>query len=200
MTESGFRQLKADILQKLREGLDPRLTYHSDAHTIDVLHQAERIAISEKISDNRLLLLIKIASLFHDTGFLRAYRGHEEKSCEILVETLDPKMFDLGEFTIIRGMIMATKLPQTARTLPEKIICDADLDYLGRDDFETIGSGLRQEFFNYKVITTEEEWDRLQVHFFENHRYFTTTSIHNRCPLKTGHLQQLKEKLLKYNP
>jgi uncharacterized protein len=84
--------------------------------------------------------------------------------------------------------------------LPERIICDADLDYLGRDDFEIIGSRLREEFFNYKVITTEEEWDRLQVRFFENHQYLTSTSIHSRCPMKSEYLQKLKQKLLKYNP
>jgi len=197
MTESGFQQLKEVILQKLYDGLDPKLAYHSPAHTQDVLHQAECIAISENISDARLLLLIKIASLFHDTGFLWVYMGHEEKSCEFMFETLGTELFGQNELMLIRDMIMATKIPQSPQSLPEMIICDADLDYLGRDDFEVISDRLRQEFVTYR-IATEQEWDQLQVQFFANHQYFTDTSIRTRCLMKKKHLEKLKQKLIKY--
>lgn len=200
MTESGFQQLKEEILQRLHEGLDPKLTYHSLAHTKDVLQQAERIAISEKISDPRLLLLIKVAALFHDTGFLRVYKGHEEKSCEVLLETLDPELFEKAEFSIMTKMILATKLPQSPQSLPEKIICDADLDYLGRDDFELISSNLKKEFFVYGVVQTEREWNELQVRFFEKHVYFTETSNRERYPKKIQYLEKLKRKLVEENP
>lgn len=196
MTESGFQQLKEDILHKLHEGLDPRLTYHSIAHTKDVLQQAERIAISEKISDARLLLLIKIASLFHDTGFLRAYKGHEEKSCEVMIEMLDSKLFEQAELSMMTNMILATKLPQSPRSLPEQIICDADLDYLGREDFEKVSNKLKEEFLGYGVVKTEREWDELQVRFFENHTYFTETSNKERYPTKMQYLEKLKRKLV----
>lgn len=197
MTEQGFLQLKSRVLKMLRTGLDPRLTYHSPAHTEDVLQQVERIAIAENIADARLLMLMRIAALFHDTGFLRKYKGHEEESCVIMREIVDGRQFDEAEIKIISGIIMATKIPQSPRTLPEMIICDADLDYLGRDDFETISNSLECEFLAYKVIKNEEEWDRLQVSFFESHRYFTASSIRDRNPEKLQHLEMLKQKLLK---
>jgi len=200
MTESGFQQLKAVILQKLHDGLDPRLTYHSVVHTKDVLRQAERIAISENITDARLLLLIRIASLFHDSGFLYTYKAHEEKSCEMMIEVLDPKLIAPNEITMIRNMIMATKLPQMPRTLPEKIICDADLDYLGRDDFEGVSNKLKQEFLAFNIVNSEKEWDQLQVRFIENHLYFTETSVKERYPVKMKYLEKLKRKLLEENP
>ena len=200
MTESGFQQLKEEILRKLHEGLDPRLTYHSVEHTKDVMQQAERIAISEKISDARLLLLIKIASLFHDTGFLCSYKGHEEKSCDLMFEMLDPKLFNKNELGMISNMILATRLPQAPDTLPEKIICDADLDYLGREDFELISGNLKKEFFSYEIIHSEPEWDQLQVRFFENHIYFTDTSIRERYPVKMQYLEELRRKIVAENP
>ncbi|HKH62249.1 MAG TPA: hypothetical protein VKA49_15510 [Flavitalea sp.] len=200
MTESGFQQLKEEILRKLHEGLDPKLTYHSVGHTKDVMQQAERIAISEKISDARLLLLIKIASLFHDTGFLCSYKGHEEKSCDLMFEMLDPKLFDKNELSMINNMILATKLPQVPRTLPEKIICDADLDYLGREDFEVISGNLKKEFFAYGIIRSEPEWNQLQVRFFESHLYFTETSIRERYPVKMQYLEKLRRKIVAENP
>ena len=197
MTESGFLQLKSKILLLLRTGLDPRLTYHSPAHTEDVLRQVERIAAAENITDTRLLLLMRIAALFHDTGFLRTYKGHEKESCLILHETVDDCQFDDTEIKIMNGMIMATKIPQSPKSLPEMIICDADLDYLGRNDFEVISNALKNEFITYHVIKDEEEWDRLQVSFFEGHSYFTSASLRDRYPIKMQHLEKLKQKLLR---
>lgn len=200
MTESGFLQLKAEILQKLRDDLDPRLTYHSVAHTEDVLRQAERIAISERITDCRLLLLVKVAALFHDTGFLRTYTGHEAKSCEIMKQHLDRQLFTDGEIELLENMIMAARIPQSPYTLPEKIMCDADLDYLGREDFDFMSNRLKQELFSYRIIKTVEEWDELQIRFLESHLYFTHTSNKERFHVKMQHLQKLKQKLVKQNP
>jgi uncharacterized protein len=200
MTESGFQQLEEEIFRKLHEGLDPKLTYHSVEHTKDVIQQAERIAISEKVSDARLLLLIKTACLFHDTGFLCAYKGHEEKSCQLMLEAINTKEFDTSELSMIENMILATKLPQLPNTLPEKIICDADLDYLGRGDFDVISGNLKREFFSYGIVRSEHEWDQLQVRFFENHVYFTDTSNKERYPVKMQNLEKLRRKLVTENP
>lgn len=195
MTESGFLELKSTILKMLRNGLDPRLTYHSLAHTEDVLQQVERIAAAENITETRLMLLMRIAALFHDTGFLRTYKGHEQQSCLIFREVVDPCQFEVEEMNIINGMIMATKIPQLPRSLPEMIICDADLDYLGRNDFSIISNTLKKEFLAYDVIKGDEEWDQLQVKFFESHHYFTASSLHDRYPVKQQHLKVLKQKL-----
>ena len=88
MTDSGFLKLKSGMLKLLRTDLDPRLTYHNPEHTEDVLQHVERIAAAENITDKRLLHLMRIAALFHDTGFLRTYKGHEEVSCIIMRERL----------------------------------------------------------------------------------------------------------------
>jgi len=101
------------------------------------------------------------------------------------------------ELKLVEGMIMATQIPQSPATLPEMIICDADLDYLGRDDFETISNTLKIEFMTFGVIKNDEEWDRLQVSFFNSHHYFTRTSMRERCPVKMKHLELLKQKLVK---
>jgi uncharacterized protein len=199
MTESGYQDLKSNILKMLEEGLDPRLTYHCRAHTEDVLLQAERIAIAENITDTRTLLLIRMAALFHDTGFLRVYKGHEEASCKILRELVDNQDFTEEELKKICGMIMATRIPQNPSNLSEMILSDADLDYLGRDDFEKISNSLKDELIAYGLIADELEWDRLQVNFFQSHTFFTSSSIQYRQPIKNEHLAILKKKLVTLN-
>ena len=194
MTEKRFQEIRTRVLSLLDKKLDPRLTYHNLTHTKDVLEQAERIGKGEKLQDLNDLLLLRVAALFHDTGFLYTYKHHEEKSCEIMMEHVGQGDLEDWELEKVRGMIMATKIPQTPHNKLEQIICDADLDYLGRDDFGRISDGLKLEFLAYNVIKTEADWDPLQIRFFESHNYFTNTCKQDRNPRKLKHLQWVKEK------
>lgn len=184
-----FDVIKQDVCSILHK-LDPKLTYHSKEHTMDVLEQSERIAKEEGITGNDLWLL-KVAALYHDTGFVRIYHNHEEMSCAIFLENSIHFQFTEEEKEKIRGIIMATKIPQQPHTLLERIICDADLDYLGRKDFFTIGEGLRKEFLTFGIIANDEEWDKLQLNFLKNHRYHTESSRRQRESAKQTHIQQL---------
>ena len=93
---------------------------------------------------------------------------------------------------------MATKIPQAPKNLLERIICDADLDYLGRNDFYKIGNTLFEEFKEYKVISDEESWNRLQVGFIGGHNFFTETTLARRESKKQEYLQELKKLVESY--
>jgi uncharacterized protein len=196
MTESRFEALRSTVLSLLDKNLDPKLTYHNLSHTMDVMEQVERIAIGENISDKNDILLLKVAALFHDTGFLEVYKHHEDMSCEIMMKNIKDGDLSDGEIEKVKGMIMATKIPQTPYNKFEEIICDADLDYLGRPDFEPISLGLKEEFLKFGVIKSEADWDPLQIRFFEAHKYFTKTCQQDRAPKKAIHLEELKAKQL----
>ena len=88
---------------------------------------------------------------------------------------------------------MATKIPQMPQTHLQQIICDADLDYLGRPDFFDTGNNLRKEFMYYKVVTSDEDWMKLQLNFLSHHRYHTRTSQKLREPAKQRYLARLIE-------
>ncbi len=193
--QMNFQILKEEILARLSLHSDPALTYHTAGHTADVLCTAERIALEEGITDPQKLLLLKVAALYHDTGFLYAYKGHENKSCEIVRKELVDLNFTENDINTICSLIMATKIPQSPQNHLEEILCDADLDYLGRDDFEPISNHLRKEFFKLGIVNTEEEWMQLQIRFFESHQYFTKTSREKRNGKKMQHLEQLKRQV-----
>ena len=188
-----FTSIKQPILSRLEKELDPRLGYHNITHTLDVLEQAEVLAKQEKVTDKHDLLLLKIAAVFHDSGFLFVYKGHEEKGCEIASESLR-NVFSEEDIKKVCGMIMATKIPQSPKTLLEQIICDADLDYLGRNDFEPISRNLYKEFIVFKIIPEDIIWDHIQIKFFESHHYFTGTSVSKRNEKKLKHLNTLKKR------
>jgi uncharacterized protein len=188
-----FTSIKQPILSRLENELDPRLGYHNISHTLDVLKQAEVLAKQENITNKHDLLLLKTAAVFHDSGFLFVYKNHEEKGCEIASESLK-NVFSKEDIKKVCGMIMATKIPQSPNTLLEQIICDADLDYLGRNDFEPISRNLYKEFIIFKIIPEDIIWDHIQIKFFESHHYFTGTSISKRNEMKLKHLNILKER------
>lgn len=192
MTGEGFSLLKSKVLAELDNKLNPHLSYHSRKHTEDVLQQTERIAISENISQPRILLLLKTAALFHDTGFVDKYAGHEARSCEILTEEMKHYDVDSTELSMMTGMIMATKVPQSPANLYEMILCDADLDYLGREDFPIINKRLKNELLALGLLQDSDEWNELQVKFLSNHRYFTNSSVRLREPVKQAHLLSLR--------
>ncbi len=187
-----YREAKEYILSRMKNDLPDYLRYHSADHTLDVMRSAERIALQEGVNSEELLLL-KTAALYHDSGFLVGTKNHEEKSC-ILSRRILPK-FDYTEEQIetVCGMIMATQLPQDPHSHLEEILCDADLDYLGRDDFWDIAKLLYEEFLNLDVVKNEQDWNELQVRFFESHEYCTETAQKWREDKKQEHLEEIKK-------
>ena len=59
-------------------------------------------------------------------------------------------------------------------------MCDADLDYLGRDDFQQIANNLKLELKTMDKIKSDRKWDEIQVSFLNKHQYFTKTAINSR--------------------
>lgn len=179
------------ILGKLSNELPKHLTYHSVEHTRDVYNSAELLGRQENVSPYELKLLLT-AAWFHDAGFLKGPKDHEETSCHIAREVLPDFDYTPAEIERICGMIMATKLPQTPGNHLEEILADADLDYLGRDDFFITGEKLFDELLVLGMLTTRMQWNILQVKFLESHHYFTKTAIALRQPKKQEHLEQIK--------
>lgn len=190
-----YHAAKAYIIDRLERQLSDQLTYHSLSHTLDVLHTTDELCELEAIPPYERILL-KTAALYHDSGFLINNVNHEELGCGIAREILPNYRYNEGEIEIICSMIMATKIPQSPKNHLEQILCDADLDYLGRKDFYGIGNTLFQELKAYNVLKDESSWNELQVKFLENHQFFTSTNQFRREPQKQVYLKQLKDWLV----
>lgn len=181
-------------MNKLSKELPKHLSYHSVEHIKDVYNAAEQLGKAENLNAYEIKLLLT-AALYHDAGFLKGAANHEEESCNLAREALPGFGYKPDEIDRICGMIMATKIPQSPNNHLEEILADADLDYLGRDDFFTIGNKLFTELSMFGFLDTEEEWNRLQVRFLNSHHYFTTTALQLRQDKKQEHLEQIKAKL-----
>jgi uncharacterized protein len=186
-----LNKLKQYMIEKLSRELPNNLYYHSVMHIMDVYDAAIMIGQQENISTSDMELL-SAAVLFHDSGFIFQNKNHEHKGCEIVHDILPDFGYSSYEITRICGMIMATRIPQSPQNKLEEIICDADLDYLGRNDFWEIGTYLFKELNEYGATLTTNKWNELQASFLESHQYFTSTAKKLREKKKMDHLAKLK--------
>lgn len=179
------------IIEKLAAEISSIYTYHNVSHTRAVVHHAALIAEKEGVQRHDMELLLTAAA-FHDAGFLEKSIGHEEVSCTYARQYLPNYGFEQHDIDAICELIMATKIPQTPKNHLAQVLCDADLDYLGRDDFKTISENLFLELQAYKEVKDREHWYSLQVWFLTKQMFFTNFSKANRSLKLAQNLEYAK--------
>jgi len=170
-----FTDIQEIILDKLEMDLPGYLFYHNVKHTVDVVTEVELIGWGEGCSDEEILLL-KTAGLFHDVGHTIAYDNHEFYGTQIAKEMLPEFNYTTDQIDRICSLIMSTKLPPNPTNLLENIICDSDLDYLGRSDFIPVSNTLYEELKARDKMGSLNDWNKIQVKFISGHQYFTKTA------------------------
>jgi len=188
----GYIKIRKKAIEILNSELASDLYYHGAHHTIDVLKVTNDYIKREKIEEYSAKLL-RIAVLFHDIGFSVSNIDHEERGVEIAKKYMKEYGFSVENFEIVKGLIMATKIPQSPKTYLEKIICDADLDYLGRKDFYPISNELFRELQAFSIINDMEKWNKIQINFLDGHQYHTDFAKKNRQPKKEERIEELKK-------
>jgi adenylate cyclase len=170
-----FNDIQEIVLDKLERELPDYLFYHNVKHTVDVVTEVELIGWAEGCSDEEILLL-KAAALFHDAGHTVTYENHEFHGAEYARKVLPGFNYTPGQIERIISLIMSTKLPPKPSDLLEEIICDSDLDYLGRSDFIPVSNSLFAELKAQDKMRDINDWNKLQVKFISGHQYFTKTA------------------------
>lgn len=194
-----FEGLQEQMYSIYEQSLPKNYYYHNIKHIIDVVVQAETIGKAEGISDEDMYLL-KTAALFHDAGFIRSHKNHEKLSIDIAKEILPQEKYTEQQIITICRLIECTRFNEPPKTLLEKIICDADLDYLGRSDYWFVSRDLYKELLELKLIKKNEyEWTLKQIKFLQEHIFYTNYSRCHRNPEKVRHLQLIQEQLSKFN-
>jgi HD superfamily phosphodiesterase len=179
------------MLKRLKRELPADLYYHSYYHILDVYHSAVRLARAEGfgIQDQRILYT---AVLVHDAGFTKTgHSYHEETSCTIAKKILPKYNYTSEQIDHVCEMVMSTKIPQSPQDKLAEVLCDADLDYLGRDDFDEISHSLYKEMKAYNLVNDMKTWNRIQVNFLSSHTYFTKTARLTREKKKNSQLKKL---------
>ncbi len=197
-----LQKVKQYVLNRLEHELPPALTYHAIEHTVkEAVPAADLLASMENVGEENHLLVLT-AAYFHDLGFIYQRQDHELISIQIAEQILPDFGYSAAQIEVIRGIILATCLPQSPTNLLEQIMADSDLDYLGLDDYWRRSADFRQELGNYGRSFSDDEWYVYQLNFMEAHRYFTASARKLREPQKQEHIREVRklyEQLVKEN-
>ena len=172
-TQPNYANAIAYACQRLRTELPPHLHYHNAWHTEeDVLPAVGRLARLSDVAEPDLRLL-EVGAAFHDLGQIETDLGHELIGTEIIAQVLPGFGFSPQEIARVSGMILATRLPQSPLNDEQALICDADLDSLGREDFFVTSKALWQERKGAGLIIPWPIWLNDQLRTLRTHHYFT---------------------------
>jgi predicted metal-dependent HD superfamily phosphohydrolase len=174
------------------------IKYHDANHTLHpvrgVVAVANRIAISENISEHDRELLIA-AAYFHDTGYIREYDKNEPIAARMAGRILQLIGYKPKEIEKIQKIILATDLARKPKTHAEKILCDADLDNLGREDFFELDAKLREgRRIRGLDVNDDLKWYKGTLEVMKNHHYYTESQIKLREEKKQKNIKQLLNK------
>jgi predicted metal-dependent HD superfamily phosphohydrolase len=187
------------IKELFRDELPDGIKFHDANHTLHptkgVVAVANRIATSENISENDRELLIA-AAYFHDTGYIREYDKNEPIAARMAGRILKLIGYQPNEIEKIQMMILSTDLDREPKTHVEKILCDADLDNLGRDDFFKLDGKLREGRRARGIdVSDDAKWYRGTLKIIKKHRYYTESQKKLREEGKQKNIKKLLYKL-----
>jgi predicted metal-dependent HD superfamily phosphohydrolase len=187
------------IRELFRDELPGSIKYHDANHTLHptkgVVANANRIAIAENISEHDRELLIA-AAYFHDTGYIREYDKNEPIAARMAGRILKLIGYKPKEIGKIQKMILSTDLDREPKSHLEKILCDADLDNLGRDDFFKLDGKLREGRGARGIdVSDDAKWFKGTLQIMKNHQYYTETQKKLRQKEKQKNIERLLNKL-----
>jgi len=185
------------VIKLLREKLPGELVYHNFDHTIEVVDASKEIGENSGLTQDEMDTLL-IAAWFHDTGFINAYEGHEEKSVEICQKFLEPFNLPTGKIQKISNAILATKLTNQPTDLIEQVLCDADISHIGKKGFKLKSKLLREEWENaLGKKFSDFEWIKSTIDFISEKRFTTNYAKNIYEEQRKLNLEKLQKKLRK---
>ncbi|MAN29066.1 HD domain-containing protein [Mesonia sp.] len=188
-----LERTKNHCQQLLSESRCNELAFHNSQHTKEVFNSAKRIGAHENLSEDDLEIVL-LAALFHDTGNMDCFKGHEYVSAKKASDYLNNINFDSAKTEKVVKCILATRMPQSPTNLLEQILCDADLAHLGKENFISKNRLLREEWSEHlKMCFSNKEWVKLNIDFLECHNYFTAYGKKVLQPQKEINLKILKQ-------
>lgn len=167
------KEAEAYVTDMFTKELPPRLTYHTLRHTGAVVKECRALAAAADLSpaDTEALLL---AAWFHDTGYLDVYDGHEYRSMERAAAWMTGRGVDARQVEVVKELIRITHRDEEPKTDLQKLLADADMSNLARDDFRSSAELLRTEWeLVFGKSYSNAEWAELQLNFMSEHKYLS---------------------------
>lgn len=173
-----LKDIKEYVFNLLQEELPTHVIYHNFSHTLRVVKKMQELIKGEKVTDKDALLLT-IAAWFHDVGFVKGCKDHEEHGVRIAKDFLKNKLSD-DDLNIIERLILVTKMKAKPNDRLERIIRDADCSHLASKSFHQTSDLLKEELrLSGAANYSDLEWKKENITFLTHHQFYTNYAIEN---------------------
>ena len=200
IVSSLLMDVEAYVTNFITEQVHKDFAYHNIQHTLDVVAGAQELGDAYRLKDKEMELLL-IAAWFHDIGYDKGPIDHEDRSATYAKAYLSKQKFSEEDIAVISSCIMATKMPQSPKTILEKILCDADMSHLGKKIYWDRCGRIRQEItLTRNTNMSEQEWVDFELDFICKHNYQTPAAKELYDKRKHKHIRQLNKQKIRLNP
>jgi predicted metal-dependent HD superfamily phosphohydrolase len=190
-----FAQIQAHITRLFETRFETALPYHSLQHTLQVTAVLKQLCEMEKVSaaDTQLAA---IACLFHDAGFYIDNTAHEAAGARLAAEYLGGQGLAPHAIGTVCRLINATARHAPPADVLEAIVCDADLHYLGTEDYTRQADLLRKEWeMTQSRFYTDQKWLEINQAFLEKHLFYSASAQRLFQKVKASNLLSVRQKL-----
>jgi predicted metal-dependent HD superfamily phosphohydrolase len=171
-----LEQAAAYVFDLLKDNLPDELVYHNYNHTKETVAAVEELVNHYELSAEEKEDLL-LAAWFHDTGYVKVYKNHEDESVNIAREYLKGKISD-QRMERISSLIASTHVNAEIKNEQEEILHDADYINIGKKEFNKRAQLLRIEWEH--VLSkkySELEWAEEQLTFLIKKRFKTAFAL-----------------------
>jgi HD superfamily phosphodiesterase len=182
------------VFNLFRDRLQPDYVYHNYKHTLQTVKAARQLGEALNVSSRDLELLL-LAALFHDTGYVETYQGHEEASVKIMKDFLRNEYTE-EDIRTIEALILSTKAGTSSEGKLQEILHDADYISIGKKRFSDRAELLRIEW--ERVLDrkyTDLEWAEEQLNFLISTSFLTQEAILELDGQRQDNIRQQRERI-----
>ena len=169
--------------------------FHSIRHTIEVVQAARELAKTYPLTKSEINE-ITVSLWFHDLGFSKGWKDHEERSQELAESFLEQEGVSKESIERIKRYIEVTKSHEAPKNIIEEIIKDADTSHIGAQGYLNKLGLLKSEWEgNNKENFTEKEWLKLNLEFLNKHSFYSSIAQTKYNDRKRKNILKLQKQL-----
>lgn len=195
-----LEEVETYVSQYINAHIPKQYAYHDLQHTLNVVASVQEIASYFDLPEADFEALC-LAAWFHDIGYDEGPIGHEERGAGHARKYLAKHQYPEEQIQKMESCIMATQMPANPQNTLGEILCDADMNHLGKKNYWDRCSRVRQELNSSKgLLMSDSEWVDFEIAFLSRHRWFTAPAKSLFEKRKNKHLRQLMKQKKRLNP
>ena len=164
------------VFNLFKEKLPPDHVYHNYKHTFQTVKACREIANTYSLTSRELEVLL-LAAIFHDTGYIETYEGHEEVSVRFFNDFIKGD-YPLEDIKRVEELILSTKPGTVPDGTLQEILHDADYINIGKKKFVQRAELLRIEWERLLNKTYSDlDWAEIQLNFLVSTSFVTEEAI-----------------------